>query len=138
MLESCEVASRFGLSGKDFRQRIRQGLVANAVERGEGDDNGTCRLSVGIGNRVYALPSTTRARCRTKPSRSYVVKRDLRDHGGESRHRTSDPLPSDGPSHPPAPDLLGCLRRHKEPHGDLLHAVRPAWRRRIPIILVHR
>lgn len=53
ILDSGEIADRFGLSGEDFRQRIRQGLVVSRVERGDGEDAGTCRLSLRIGNRVW-------------------------------------------------------------------------------------
>ncbi|KGE02246.1 MULTISPECIES: DUF6522 family protein [Rhizobium/Agrobacterium group] len=53
ILESGELAGRFGLSGEDFRQRIRQGLVKSMVERGEAEDIGTCRLSVRLGNRLW-------------------------------------------------------------------------------------
>ncbi|MBP1844194.1 hypothetical protein J2046_002452 [Rhizobium petrolearium] len=53
ILESGELAGRFGLSGDDFRRRIRQGLVKSMVERGEAEDIGTCRLSVRLGNRLW-------------------------------------------------------------------------------------
>ncbi|MBP2557345.1 hypothetical protein J2T08_004632 [Neorhizobium galegae] len=53
ILESGEIAARFGLSRDDFRQRIRQGLVTSTVERGEAEDIGTSRLSVRLGNRQW-------------------------------------------------------------------------------------
>lgn len=53
ILESDEIADRFGLSSDDFRRRIRQGLVTSMVERGEAEDFGTCRLSVRLGNRLW-------------------------------------------------------------------------------------
>ncbi|MCJ9669972.1 MULTISPECIES: DUF6522 family protein [unclassified Neorhizobium] len=53
ILESGEIADRFGLSREDFRRRIRQGLVTSTVERGEAEDIGTCRLSVRLGNRMW-------------------------------------------------------------------------------------
>ncbi|WP_117195216.1 DUF6522 family protein [Rhizobium terrae] len=53
ILESGEIADRFGLSRDDFRQRIRQGLVASRVERGEAEDAGTSRLSIRLGNRLW-------------------------------------------------------------------------------------
>ncbi|MFB9948237.1 DUF6522 family protein [Rhizobium puerariae] len=59
ILESGELAGRFGLSGEEFRRKIRQGLVASSVERGEGEDAGTCRLSVRIGNRMWRAILTT-------------------------------------------------------------------------------
>lgn len=52
-LESPEIASRFGLTGDDFRQRLRQGFVASTVERGEGEDAGTHRLTLRLGNRMW-------------------------------------------------------------------------------------
>lgn len=53
ILESGEIAARFGLSRDDFRLRIRQGLVTSTVERGEAEDIGTSRLSVRLGNRLW-------------------------------------------------------------------------------------
>ena len=53
ILESPEIASRFGVPGEEFRRRLRQGHVASTVERGEGEDAGTHRLTVRLGNRMW-------------------------------------------------------------------------------------
>ncbi len=53
ILEPTELAGKFGLAAEDFRQKIRLGMVTSTVERGEGEDAGTCRLSVRIGNRAW-------------------------------------------------------------------------------------
>lgn len=51
--DPAALADRFQLSSDDFRRNIRRGLVTSMVERGEGEDAGTCRLRVKIGNRVW-------------------------------------------------------------------------------------
>jgi hypothetical protein len=51
--DPAALADRFQLSTDDFRRNIRRGLVTSMVERGEGEDVGTCRLRVKIGNRVW-------------------------------------------------------------------------------------
>lgn len=51
--DSVALADRFQLSSEDLRRNIRRGLVTSMVERGEGEDDGTCRLRVKIGNRVW-------------------------------------------------------------------------------------
>lgn len=51
--DSVALADRFQLSSEDLRRNIRRGLVTSMVERGEGEDAGTCRLRVKIGNRVW-------------------------------------------------------------------------------------
>ncbi|MBB4188604.1 DUF6522 family protein [Sinorhizobium terangae] len=53
ILESSELAERFGLSSDEFRQHLRRGSVMSMVERGEAEDAGTCRLSVRLGNRMW-------------------------------------------------------------------------------------
>ncbi|MCA1403967.1 hypothetical protein I6F26_25725 [Ensifer sp. IC3342] len=53
ILESSELADRFGLSSDEFRQHMRRGSVMSMVERGEAEDAGTCRLNVKLGNRVW-------------------------------------------------------------------------------------
>ena len=53
ILEPGELAERFGLAREDFRRRMQQGLVSSTVERGEGEDAGTSRLSVRLGNRIW-------------------------------------------------------------------------------------
>ncbi|RVO78257.1 hypothetical protein CN063_31125 [Sinorhizobium meliloti] len=51
--DSVALADRFQLSSEDLRRNIRRGLVTSMVERGEGEDAGTRRLRVKIGNRVW-------------------------------------------------------------------------------------
>lgn len=51
--DSVALADRLQLSSEDLRRNIRRGLVTSMVERGEGEDAGTCRLRVKIGNRVW-------------------------------------------------------------------------------------
>lgn len=53
ILDPAELAGRFGLSMDDLRRNLRKGLVTSMIERGEGDDAGTCRLSVKLGNRIW-------------------------------------------------------------------------------------
>lgn len=53
ILDSAEIAQRFGLAPKDFRRQQEQGLVKSTVEVGEGEDAGTSRLSLRIGNRIW-------------------------------------------------------------------------------------
>lgn len=53
ILDPAELAQRFGLASKDFRRQQEQGLVKSTVEVGEGEDAGTCRLSLRIGNRIW-------------------------------------------------------------------------------------
>ncbi|MFA7413917.1 MAG: DUF6522 family protein [Rhizobium sp.] len=53
ILDPVELAERFGLTPKDFRRQQEQGLVKSTVEVGEGEDAGTRRLSLRIGNRIW-------------------------------------------------------------------------------------
>ncbi|GEO84220.1 MULTISPECIES: DUF6522 family protein [Alphaproteobacteria] len=53
ILDPVEIAQRFGLAQKDFRRHQQQGLVMSTVEMGEGEDAGTSRLSLRIGNRIW-------------------------------------------------------------------------------------
>ncbi len=53
ILDPAEIAQRFGLAPKDFRRQQQQGLVKSTVEVGEGEDAGTSRLSLRIGNRIW-------------------------------------------------------------------------------------
>ncbi|TCV66727.1 hypothetical protein EDE05_11334 [Neorhizobium sp. R1-B] len=53
VLETPELAQRFGLSSEEFRKSLRQGHITSSVERGEGEDAGTHRLSVRLGNRRW-------------------------------------------------------------------------------------
>ena len=52
ILDPAEIARRFGQSVADFRRQQEQGLVKSTVEKGEGEDAGTSRLSLRIGNRI--------------------------------------------------------------------------------------
>lgn len=53
ILEPADLAERFGLTSDDFRRRMQKGLLASTVEVGEGEDAGTCRLSLRLGNRLW-------------------------------------------------------------------------------------
>ncbi|SSC68443.1 DUF6522 family protein [Ciceribacter selenitireducens] len=53
ILDPAEIARRFGLAPQDFRRQQAQGLVKSTVEVGEGEDAGTSRLSLRIGNRIW-------------------------------------------------------------------------------------
>jgi len=53
VLDPDQLADRFALTAADFRSRMRQGLVASTVEIGMDEDDGTCRLSVRLGNRLW-------------------------------------------------------------------------------------
>jgi hypothetical protein len=53
VLDPVELASRFALTPDDFRSRMRQGLVVSVVETGRGEDEGTSRLSLRLGNRLW-------------------------------------------------------------------------------------
>lgn len=53
ILQPADLAERFGLTGDDFRRKMQKGLLASTVEVGEGEDAGTCRLSLRLGNRLW-------------------------------------------------------------------------------------
>lgn len=53
VLDPTELASRFALKPDDFRSRMQRGLVLSTVETGFGDDEGTTRLSLRLGNRLW-------------------------------------------------------------------------------------
>lgn len=53
VLDSTEIASRFALSLERFRDLQRRKLVSSTIERGEGEDAGSHRISLRIGNRVW-------------------------------------------------------------------------------------
>jgi hypothetical protein len=53
VLDPAELAVRFALTPGDFRSRMRQGLVVSTVEIGLGNEDGTCRLSLRLGNRLW-------------------------------------------------------------------------------------
>jgi hypothetical protein len=53
VLDPAELASKFGLKPDDFRSRMQRGLLLSTVETGVGDDEGTTRLSLRLGNRLW-------------------------------------------------------------------------------------
>jgi hypothetical protein len=53
VIDPVELASRFALTPDDFRSRMQQGLVVSIVEIGHADDEGTSRLSLRLGNRLW-------------------------------------------------------------------------------------
>ena len=53
VLDPSELASKFALTPNDFRSRMQRGLVLSTVETGFGDDEGTTRLSLRLGNRLW-------------------------------------------------------------------------------------
>ncbi|MBU4531992.1 MAG: hypothetical protein KUA43_04670 [Hoeflea sp.] len=53
ILDSSEIASRFGLSLERLRDLQKRKLVSSTIERGEGEDTGSHRISLRIGNRVW-------------------------------------------------------------------------------------
>lgn len=52
-LDAGLVAAAFGWSPPELRDHMRRGLVTSNVERGEGEDEGTWRLSMRCGNRRW-------------------------------------------------------------------------------------
>jgi hypothetical protein len=53
LLQSAEIADKFDLSLKSLREFQQRKLVSSTIERGEGDDAGSHRISLRIGNRVW-------------------------------------------------------------------------------------
>jgi hypothetical protein len=53
VFDPVELAYKFALTPADFRSRMQRGLVLSTVETGLGDDEGTTRLSVRLGNRLW-------------------------------------------------------------------------------------
>lgn len=53
VLDSSEIADRFNLSLERFRELQQRKLVSSTIERGEGEDAGSHRISLRIGNRVW-------------------------------------------------------------------------------------
>lgn len=53
VIEVSYLADRFGLSQDAFVNLLRRGLVRSRVEIGIGEDEGTKRLTVRIGNRQW-------------------------------------------------------------------------------------
>jgi hypothetical protein len=53
ILESTELAERFGLSLAELRHHMRHGSVVSTVEIGTAEHKGTRRISVRLGNRLW-------------------------------------------------------------------------------------
>lgn len=53
VLDPVELAPKFALKADDFRSRMQRGLVLSTVEAGFGEDEGTTRLSLRLGNRLW-------------------------------------------------------------------------------------
>jgi hypothetical protein len=53
VLDPAELASKFALKPDDLRSRMQRGLLLSTVETGVGDDEGTTRLSLRLGNRRW-------------------------------------------------------------------------------------
>ena len=53
IVDSSEIAARFGLSLSEFRRYMQMGSITSSVETGTADDEGTRRLSLRFGNRVW-------------------------------------------------------------------------------------
>lgn len=53
ILDPVELATRFAMTPDDFHSRMRQGLAVSTVEIGEGAEQGSCRLSIRLGNRLW-------------------------------------------------------------------------------------
>ena len=53
ILESSELAERFGLSLADLRRHMRHGSVVSSVEIGTAEHEGTKRVSLRLGNRLW-------------------------------------------------------------------------------------
>nr|WP_210303755.1 DUF6522 family protein [Rhizobium esperanzae] len=53
ILESSELAERFGLSLADLRRHMRHGSVVSTVEIGTAEHAGTTRVSLRLGNRLW-------------------------------------------------------------------------------------
>ncbi|MBB3593759.1 3-hydroxyisobutyrate dehydrogenase-like beta-hydroxyacid dehydrogenase [Rhizobium sp. BK529] len=53
VIDATVLAERFGLTPDLLMDHLRRGFVRSRVEIGTGDDAGTRRLSVRIGNRIW-------------------------------------------------------------------------------------
>jgi len=53
VVDAEQVASRFGLSPDAMRHHMKRGAVVSIVEKGTGEDEGNCRLSLRLGNRIW-------------------------------------------------------------------------------------
>ncbi|MFS8054950.1 DUF6522 family protein [Rhizobium sp. BR 317] len=55
IVDSIEIADRFGLSLAEFRRYMQRGSVTSSVEVGTEDHEGTKRLSLRLGNRIWRV-----------------------------------------------------------------------------------
>lgn len=53
VVDSVEIAERFGLSLSEFRRYMQRGAITSCVEMGTADHQGTRRLSLRLGNRIW-------------------------------------------------------------------------------------
>lgn len=53
VLDPTALAGRFGLSDGDFRRNLQSGFITSMIEKGQGEDAGTWRLTLRFGNRVW-------------------------------------------------------------------------------------
>lgn len=53
ILDSSELAQRFGLSLTDLRRHMRHGSLVSSVEIGTAEHEGTMRVSLRLGNRLW-------------------------------------------------------------------------------------
>lgn len=53
ILDSSELAQRFGLSLTDLRRHMRHGSLVSSVEIGTAEHEGTKRVSLRLGNRLW-------------------------------------------------------------------------------------
>ncbi|MBB2750578.1 UNVERIFIED_ORG: hypothetical protein GGI57_001254 [Rhizobium aethiopicum] len=53
ILDSSELAERFGLSQADLRRHMRHGSLVSSVEIGTAEHEGTKRVSLRLGNRLW-------------------------------------------------------------------------------------
>lgn len=53
VVDSAEIADRFGLSLSELRRYMQRGSVTSSVEVGTADHEGTKRLSLRLGNRIW-------------------------------------------------------------------------------------
>lgn len=53
ILDSSELAERFGLSLADLRRHMRRGSLVSTVEIGTAEHEGTKRVSLRLGNRLW-------------------------------------------------------------------------------------
>lgn len=55
IVDSSEIADRFGLSLNDFRRHMQRGSITSSVEVGTADHEGARRLSLRFGNRLRQI-----------------------------------------------------------------------------------